>query len=68
MNATQAMNPAPTEAAAVPVTTLHYLPVGLFGAVMGNIGLAVAWRLAASRYGAPAEPPLPSSSRSTAIS
>lgn len=54
MNATQAMNTAPTEAAAVPATTLHYLPVGLFGAVMGNIGLAVAWRLAASRYGAPA--------------
>jgi tellurite resistance protein len=30
------------------------MPVGLFGAVMGNIGLAVAWRLAAGRYGAPA--------------
>ncbi len=29
-------------APAAPSTTLHYLPVSLFGAVMGTIGLAVA--------------------------
>jgi len=32
---------------------LEYLPVGLFGAVMGLTGLSVAWRLAYARYGAP---------------
>ena len=32
---------------------LEYLPVGLFGAVMGLTGLSVAWRLAHARYGAP---------------
>ncbi len=31
----------------------EYLPVGLFGAVMGLTGLSVAWRLAHARYGAP---------------
>ena len=30
-----------------------YLPVGLFGAVMGLTGLSVAWRLAHARYGVP---------------
>ena len=30
-----------------------YLPVGLFGSVMGLTGLSVAWRLAHARYGAP---------------
>ena len=30
-----------------------YLPVGLFGSVMGLTGLSVAWRLALVRYGAP---------------
>lgn len=33
---------------------LAYLPVGLFGAVMGLTGLSVAWRLAQARYGGPA--------------
>ncbi|MET0313442.1 MAG: SLAC1 anion channel family protein, partial [Hansschlegelia sp.] len=33
---------------------LEYLPVGLFGSVMGLAGLSGAWRLAAGRYGAPA--------------
>jgi tellurite resistance protein len=33
---------------------LDYLPVGLFGSVMGLTGLSVAWRLAHARYGAPA--------------
>jgi tellurite resistance protein len=32
---------------------LDYLPVGLFGSVMGLTGLSVAWRLAAERYGVP---------------
>ncbi len=32
---------------------LEYLPVGLFGSVMGLTGLSVAWRLAHARYGAP---------------
>ncbi len=31
-----------------------YLPVGLFGSVMGLTGLSIAWRLAHTRYGAPA--------------
>ena len=31
-----------------------YLPVGLFGSVMGLTGLSIAWRLAQARYGAPA--------------
>jgi tellurite resistance protein len=33
---------------------LGYLPIGLFGAVMGLTGSSVAWRLAAMRYGLPA--------------
>ena len=32
---------------------LSYLPVGLFGAVMGLTGLSVAWQLAYVRYGVP---------------
>lgn len=32
---------------------LEYLPVGLFGAVIGLTGLSVAWQLAHERYGAP---------------
>lgn len=32
---------------------LHYLPVSLFGSVMGVTGLSVAWRLAHVDYGAP---------------
>ena len=32
---------------------LEYLPVGLFGSVMGLAGLSVAWRLAQVRYGTP---------------
>jgi len=31
-----------------------YLPIGLFGSVMGLTGLAVAWRIALARYGGPA--------------
>jgi len=30
-----------------------YVPVGLFGSVMGLTGLSVAWRLAHARYGTP---------------
>jgi tellurite resistance protein len=32
---------------------LDYLPIGLFGSVMGLTGLSVAWRLASAGYGAP---------------
>ena len=32
---------------------LDYLPVGLFGSVMGLTGLSVAWRLASARFGVP---------------
>ena len=43
--------PGPTD---VPVERrFDYLPVGLFGSVMGLTGLSVAWRLAQARYGAP---------------
>ena len=34
---------------------LDYLPVSLFGSVMGLTGLSVAWRVAQGRYGAPHE-------------
>ena len=44
------------EAAARPAGSVRrqhfeYLPVSLFGAVMGLTGLSVAWRLAGQRYG-----------------
>ena len=32
---------------------LAYLPIGLFGSVMGLTGLSVAWHLAHDRFGAP---------------
>jgi tellurite resistance protein len=57
----QATRPAGvTETAATPAaaptaqTTLAYLPVGVFGAVMGLTGLSLAWRLAHQAFGAPA--------------
>ena len=49
----QAARPA-VAAAPLTSTTLSYLPVGLFGAVMGLTGLALAWRLAHQAFGAPA--------------
>jgi tellurite resistance protein len=39
---------------AVAKGAFQYLPVGLFGSVMGLTGLSVAWRLAEAHYGAPA--------------
>ena len=47
------------EAAARPAGSVRkqhfeYLPVSLFGAVMGLTGLSVAWRLSGQRYGVPA--------------
>ncbi|WP_186140888.1 SLAC1 anion channel family protein [Burkholderia gladioli] len=36
-----------------PPSQLDYLPVSLFGSVMGLVGLAVAWREAARLYGVP---------------
>jgi tellurite resistance protein len=43
-------------AAVAASTTLHYLPIALFGSVMGMIGLAGAWRSAAIRFGLPQWP------------
>ena len=40
-------------AAAKTVRALDFMPVGLFGSVMGLTGLSVAWRLAHARYGVP---------------
>ncbi len=36
-----------------PVGTLEFLPIGLFGSVMGLTGLSVAWGLAHQHFGAP---------------
>jgi len=44
------------QAATAPATTLAYLPVGMFGAVMGLSGLALAWRVAHQAFAAPAWP------------
>ena len=33
--------------------TLDYLPIGLFGSVMGLVGLSAAWSLAHAHFGAP---------------
>ena len=45
---------APAALATAPARPrFDYLPVGLFGSVMGLTGLSVAWRLAHARYGAP---------------
>ncbi|QNK01505.1 SLAC1 anion channel family protein [Dyella telluris] len=49
------MNAMLQEEATLRRPLLDYLPVGLFGSVMGLIGLSVAWRLAARLYGMPAE-------------
>ena len=45
---------ATTEAPAVPAPRFDYLPVALFGSVMGLTGLSAAWRLAGAHYGLPA--------------
>ncbi|CDG81399.1 SLAC1 anion channel family protein [Janthinobacterium agaricidamnosum] len=42
------------QAAPATGTTLAYLPVALFGSVMGLTGLALAWRAAHAHFGAPA--------------
>ena len=46
--------PAAAPAADTSRQYLAYLPIGLFGSVMGLTGLSVAWRLAHVRYGTPA--------------
>ncbi len=55
MSAKPAADPAPPElpAAGAAPTALSYFPVGMFGGVMGLIGLSAAWRLAARHFGAP---------------
>jgi tellurite resistance protein len=45
------MMDATKEAVRPPAGRLSYLPVGLFGAVMGLTGLSAAWRLAGLRFG-----------------
>ena len=47
---------ATSTAAAVSRSRLDYIPVGLFGSVMGLTGLPIAWQLAHMRYGLPAWP------------
>ena len=54
MHATRSIGVAETAAASTASTTLAYLPVGVFGAVMGLTGLSLAWRLAHQAFGAPA--------------
>jgi len=49
MSATSTAAPGSTSAG----WQLDYLPVSLFGSVMGLTGLSVVWRLAHVRYGAP---------------
>lgn len=49
----QAVQTTPSPAAAPAATTLAYLPVGMFGAVMGLTGLSIAWRQAHAVFGAP---------------
>lgn len=42
--------------AAASRSRLEYIPVGLFGSVMGLTGLSIAWRLAREHYGLPEWP------------
>lgn len=51
--ATVAANEVPPVRAGL-APRFEYLPVALFGSVMGLTGLSVAWRLASARYGLPA--------------
>ncbi len=45
---------------------LEYVPVGLFGSVMGLTGLSIAWQLAQQRYGLPAWPSMALTALATA--
>lgn len=45
--------PRKGEPPAMSLRRMEYLPVSLFGSVMGLTGLSVAWRLAAERFGLP---------------
>lgn len=47
------MNTVTTSQAPATGKRLSYLPVALFGAVMGLTGLSIAWRLAHAQFGAP---------------
>lgn len=44
---------ASTAAVATVRRSLEYLPIGLFGSVMGLTGLGIAWQLAGASYGLP---------------
>lgn len=52
MNTAAAPGLAPSSTAS-PAPSLRHLPLNLFGAVMSLAGLALAWRLAESAFGAP---------------
>ncbi|MDQ8033382.1 MAG: SLAC1 anion channel family protein [Bordetella sp.] len=45
----------PTHSAPVrpPRPLFDYLPIGLFGSVMGLVGLSIAWQMVSRQYGAP---------------
>jgi tellurite resistance protein len=45
--------PGPIAPASASTTTLAYLPIGMFGSVMGLSGLSIAWRGAKDYFGAP---------------
>lgn len=53
MSATTPSTPSPVVAGSAPAGSLAYLPVSLYGSVMGLCGLALAWRLAATVFGVP---------------
>lgn len=47
------IDPTPPAIAARRAGALEYLPIGLYGSVMGLTGLSVAWHLAHVRFGVP---------------
>lgn len=49
------LNDAENESKAVKAQKFEYLPVALFGSVMGLTGLSVAWKLATVQFGFPRE-------------
>ena len=51
--AQEMLAPVTADAGTAARKTLDYMPVGLFGSVMGLTGLSVAWRLAHARFGVP---------------
>ncbi len=54
-------------AATISRSRLDYIPVGLFGSVMGLTGLAIAWQLAQQRWGLPGWPSMALTAIATAV-